>query len=437
MVTSSAIYIVINVQGIGYQYTTRYGSVMKTVSRDKQKHIAIEYIVGNMSFLRNETKFTHEHKQLDVNYTSEHIPSFKKDKLRNLHDEYTPPDNMPSLETKTKTKTQILVWNFFHTRTLLDRNHPKSLVHECTNCTCYFTFDKSALRSSLGVLFDIRSNTMIKTNGKVNIPRYRMPDQYWIIYNNEAMFQNESFYDVIPGNVYNLTATYRHNSDIHLPYGECQRRSRGNFTLPVGFPAAKTGFVIWHVSHCTDRGGRMSYVQQLLKHITVEIVGLCGNKTLENDVRPRIGETLSTVAEDNINQYKFYLAFENTYCKEYMTEKVFKILQDHIYTVPVVRGSGPYEGVLPPGSYINADDFESAEHLAEYLTKLDNNDTLYLEYFKSRRDYQCVNHCTINNPFLCRICDSLTQLSSEHVERSVNRTDMMNLFHPKQNCVSF
>ena len=337
----------------------------------------------------------------------------------------------------SKKHINILIWNNFHTKTILRRENPATLVHECKKCICNFTFEKSALKSSLGVLFDIRFYGMISKNGTVKIPPRHRSNQYWIIYNNEAMFKDESFYNALPGNVYNLTATYRHNSDIHLPYGECQRRSRGNFTLPVGFPAAKTGFVIWHVSHCTDRGGRMSYVQQLLKHITVDIVGRCGNITLENDTRPRIGETLAKVAEDNINQYKFYLSFENTYCKEYMTEKVFKILQDHIYTVPVVRGSGPYEGVLPPGSYINADDFESAEHLAEYLTKLDNNDTLYLEYFKSRRDYQCVNHCTINNPFLCRICDSLTQLSSEHVERSVNQTEMMNLFHPKQNCIMY
>ena len=54
----------------------------------------------------------------------------------------------------------------------------------------------------------------------------------------------------------------------------------------------------------------MSHVHQLLKHITVDIVGRCGNITLENDTRPRIGETLAKVAEDNINQYKFYFTLK-------------------------------------------------------------------------------------------------------------------------------
>ena len=124
------------------------------------------------------------------------------------------------MSLQTKKHINILIWNNFHTETILRRENPATLVHECKKCICNFTFEKSALKSSLGVLFDIRFYGMISKNGTVKIPLRHRSNQYWIIYNNEAMFKDESFYNALPGNVYNLTATYRHNSDIHLPYGD-------------------------------------------------------------------------------------------------------------------------------------------------------------------------------------------------------------------------
>ncbi|VDO00250.1 unnamed protein product [Rodentolepis nana] len=51
--------------------------------------------------------------------------------------------------------------------------------------------------------------------------------------------------------------------------------------------------------------------------------------------------------------------------------------------VPIVLGAykEDYENVLPPHSYINVDDFDSIQELAEYLQFLDKNDTAYAQYF--------------------------------------------------------
>lgn len=39
----------------------------------------------------------------------------------------------------------------------------------------------------------------------------------------------------------------------------------------------------------------------------------------------------------HVSKYKFYLAMENALCKDYITEKVFKVLSHNI--IPVARGA--------------------------------------------------------------------------------------------------
>lgn len=53
-------------------------------------------------------------------------------------------------------------------------------------------------------------------------------------------------------------------------------------------------------------------------------------------------------------------------------------------------------------SYIHVDDFPSAKHLAEYLNKLDANDTLYNSYFRWKGTGEFVNTF-----FWCRLCAML------------------------------
>ena len=44
-------------------------------------------------------------------------------------------------------------------------------------------------------------------------------------------------------------------------------------------------------------------------------------------------------AMKDMNQYYFYLSFENSLCDQYITEKLFKILGSNSYVVPVVMGA--------------------------------------------------------------------------------------------------
>ena len=336
-------------------------------------------------------------------------------------------------------KIQILMWTPMQMFTLLAEKGKDIVLDDCGKYSCRITNrNSSTLNTSDAVMFNLRNEDFV-IDGKVNVPDYHPPGQYWILYNHEGMFLEDKFYDAFPGDVFNLTATYRRDADIYLPYGKCEPRKHGKYELPSDFLKKKTGLAVWHVTHCTDRSLRLTFTKQLQKHIKVDIFGAgrCSKKTLPQDYRLHVGHNLTDVATANINEYKFYLSFENTYCKDYITEKSYKMFQDNVYTVPVVRGSGPYDGMLPPGSYINADDFKDAKELADYLTKLDQNDQLYMKYFKSRTDYECsTDSYNITHRF-CELCDGVSRAVTQQLKKTYNQNKIYSVIHPRENCVLY
>ncbi|KAB7494954.1 Alpha-(1,3)-fucosyltransferase 5 [Armadillidium nasatum] len=106
-------------------------------------------------------------------------------------------------------------------------------------------------------------------------------------------------------------------------------------------------------------------------------------------------------------KYKFYLSYENSLCTDYITEKFFRAL--NYYIVPVVLGSGNYDFVAPPHSFIDVRDFRSELELAKYLLYLDKNHTAYMEYFRWKEDYFALDDMSwfsfaIN---FCGLCEKL------------------------------
>ena len=105
-------------------------------------------------------------------------------------------------------------------------------------------------------------------------------------------------------------------------------------------------------------------------------------------------------------EYKFAIAFENSLCVDYVTEKLYR--QAALNIVPIVLDvHGNYARFAPRHSYINALDFPSVQHLAEYLKLLDGNDTLYNEYFWWKRHYAIRKSEPDFQRGLCRLCSRL------------------------------
>ena len=70
------------------------------------------------------------------------------------------------------------------------------------------------------------------------------------------------------------------------------------------------------------------------KYMHVDLFGRCGKKCPDKFKDGRMGDCKLIIG----TEYKFYLAFENSICKDYVTEKFFGILKYNI--IPVVLNGG-------------------------------------------------------------------------------------------------
>jgi alpha-1,3-fucosyltransferase len=160
----------------------------------------------------------------------------------------------------------------------------------------------------------------------------------------------------------------------------------------------------WMASNGRPPSGRQKLVKKLQEFIEVDIFGGIGNKSVPC---PRPGdERISKCDIMMQDRYKFYFSFENHILVDYTTEKLFKIL--NAYIVPVVFNGANMTRFLPPKSYVNANDFKTAEDLAKHLLFLSDNPEEYVKYFWWKKHYRVEETgFYFNLRQLCKICEKL------------------------------
>ena len=281
---------------------------------------------------------------------------------------------------------------------------------------CEFTRDHSRLKESDVLLFHM--------NDKLNLPRRHLRHQKWVFSTVEPPpIVKRANLPALQG-VFNLTMTYARSAQVSWTYGRYELLSpetKPDYDKTFNFAANKTYLVAWFVSHCITWSRRETYVQALRKHINVHQYGCGGKYTCPRSKASECDRRLN----DN---YKFYLAFENSICRDYVTEKFWRIL--HLNVVPIVLGNASYSDILPPHSYIDVRDFPSPRHLAVYIKMVGSNDTLYNEYFRWRAKYTCSKFKKPTN-LACNVCRHAVDMRGK---TEIVR-DVLAEWGQKQNCI--
>ena len=100
------------------------------------------------------------------------------------------------------------------------------------------------------------------------------------------------------------------------------------------------------------------------------------------------------------------MAFENTYCLDYVSEKLYRSLMFDM--IPLVYGKVNYEAYSPKHSVIDILDFPSPKILAEYLLYLSENPHKYSEYFEWKKRQDIIqSREEIFALAFCRLCEIL------------------------------
>lgn len=276
---------------------------------------------------------------------------------------------------------------------------------------CYATNDKSLLNMSDAVIVHLRSKWD-------KPPIYRPSKQVWVFYLMESPAYSPIKFKTLD-RIFNWTMTYRLDSDIVQRYGEIIPRAfnssvQKSFMNELNLAKNKTKLVAWFVTNCGTNSKREKYAKELEKHVKIDKYGKCGR------LKCRGMQTCLKMLGEN---YKFYLAFENARCIDYVTEKVFGPMMYNV--VPIVLGGIDYSKILPPHSYINIEDFASPKHLAEYLKHM--NDSEYNSFLSWKMKYEVFmrfpnpmelqhanDHVPVHPTHWCDLCRRLHEQPLEH-----------------------
>ena len=155
--------------------------------------------------------------------------------------------------------------------------------------------------------------------------------------------------------------------------------------------ANRTLRALWFVSHCKDRwklhkvwSARVEYVQELSKYIPIDIY------THHHTCRRQLGSLIKNTTQPMLTQYMFYLSFESTLCRDYISEKFWKVLEAFGPTIPVALGGlsiEEYEYVAPPNSFIHVKNFSSPKALASHLKFVAEDADAFRYYHQWRNKY--------------------------------------------------
>uniref|UniRef100_A0A915DTX3 Fucosyltransferase n=1 Tax=Ditylenchus dipsaci TaxID=166011 RepID=A0A915DTX3_9BILA len=266
----------------------------------------------------------------------------------------------------------VLAWTKFFGDKLFESNLLKHFQpSECPyKCTFSDNTDLYANNASIFVFHirDLDENRLPPANPKAL-------NAFLLV---ESAIYSDEHYKRVPVDYFNLSVTYRTTrrkiGGRNMRYQKAQKQKESSPTICI---------------QLSDQFQREKYVEELKKFMKITEFGKCNNKSCPGN------ECL----EEKIDSHLFYLAFENSVCKQYVTEKFWNIKR---LIVPVVLNRQVMHGLgIPDSAYIAVNDFAGPRELAARLSFLQANQKEYLEHFEWTKSYKKI--AAEVNP-LCKLC---------------------------------
>ena len=377
-----------------------------TLMEKKSNIDILLYIPHNDSYKSNCEAFNKNYTQFSIQLDNIIYPTY----VTSYHNKSL---NFECLNKNTNSKL-ILFWNqFFDDPEFgFGSGYSKPFKnHNCPVTNCEITTDRRRLKESNIIVFHMQ-------NRIDRYPEYRHPDQEWVFFLYESPKHSNSFIEL--NGIFNTSATYLLKSDYtSIYYSSFEWGYNSFYDENKDFSSNKSGFAAAIISNCDDNSRRLDYIKELQKYISVHIYGKCGKPCPVENCREFISK-----------RYKFLLAFENSVCKDYITEKFFNTLQYDI--IPVVYGGGSYEKHVPPSGFINELKYDSLEDLANYLKYVDSNKTAYNSYFKWKK-YLLYDQKATSRGVFCEMCIKLNLNFYLGIKRTVIR-DFEEFWNDDKSC---
>jgi len=190
---------------------------------------------------------------------------------------------------------------------------------DCPVKECSLTFSETVTHEA-----DV---LLITEMGVFNWQRYlpKPPHQLWIAQHWESA-KHDRIDAWLVRRYINWSDSYRRDSTVAISYGKYARTMEADSSVQtIDYSAGKTRHVAWLVSNCNAMNNRLEYAHKLAKYIDVDVYGRCGWLTC-NRTGPESCHNLLK------KKYRFFLAFENSNCKDYITEKLYHAALKYVYS---------------------------------------------------------------------------------------------------------
>ena len=324
---------------------------------------------------------------------------------------------------------------------------------------CNLDFDCFLTRDGYKNVSNYLIYDAILVSGKPGLARFRKqlgtdrptrdPKQIWIAQGKESTKSGLDFNLQSPfANLFNWTIELSPKATFPDAYFYIQERKKElemSKIIERYRELKKDKSFCWIVSQCHAYNDRFQWGTVIINNLFQPVnmwgsaVNNCMSKVNRSKVidHGRLQKKLPNAVE-TITKCKFYFAFENSNCTDYITEKFSNALES--YAIPIVNGwRDSYQKKLP-GSFIHISDYKDPAQLASYLKFLLQNETAYFEYFQWRRRFEVLGRFkdSINDfRIRCQVCKKVLE-SKEISFRQTNSKSIANLateFSKHQTCI--